>query len=141
MASYVEPFRVRGSQFGATESFRKGLPHRGADWLAPVGSKIPAVTSGRVVEVYRSTVLGNCVVQSTADDKFVLYAHLASPSKLKVGSRVFKKLTKIGIIGGTGTAATGVHLHLGIAKVANVATCNFKDLLDPVAHIEGHRNV
>lgn len=131
MARYREPSKNRGSQFGATESYRNSK-HRGADWTTWNGR---AITSGRVTQNYYSDILGNVIVQSTADDKFVLYAHLAKPSSLKVGAKVVMGITKIGNMGATGIV-TGPHLHLSIAKLPNPATCGYEYLIDPVKHIK-----
>ena len=83
-----------------------------------------------------SDILGWVIIQKTQDDKYVLYAHLREQSKLKVGSRVIIGLTKIGNLGKTGSAATGPHLHVGMSKLPNPATCAYNYLIDPVQHIK-----
>jgi murein DD-endopeptidase MepM/ murein hydrolase activator NlpD len=133
MARYREPSKNRGSQFGATEGFRNGGKHGGADWTTWNGR---AITSGTVTAVYWSDVIGNVVIQTTQDDKFLLYAHLAQPSKLKVGTKVVIGLTKIGNMGSTGTASTGPHVHIAMSKKSNPSLAAFADLIDPVKHIK-----
>lgn len=132
MARYREPSKNRGTQFGIKDVAHK-TPHRGSDWTTWNGR---AITSGVVTQNYWSDILGNVIVQKTADDKYVLYAHLAQASKLKVGAKVVIGLTKIGNMGSTGTASTGPHIHIGMSKLPNPATCPFGDLIDPVKHIK-----
>jgi murein DD-endopeptidase MepM/ murein hydrolase activator NlpD len=132
MAKYKEPSKNRGSQFGANEPFRKGNKHRGADWTTWNGR---AITSGVITENYWSNVLGWVVIQKTQDDKYVLYAHLRSQSKLKINSKIIMGFTKIGIMGETGTAATGPHLHVGMSKEPNPSTCLYSKLINPLTHI------
>ena len=133
MAKYREPSKNRGSQFGDNEPFRLGHKHRGADWTTWNGR---AITSGVVTANMWSDILGWVIIQKTQDDKYVLYAHLREQSKLKVGSRVIIGLTKIGNMGKTGSAATGPHLHVGMSKLPNPATCAYNYLIDPVQHIK-----
>ena len=136
MAKYREPSKNRGSQFGDNEPFRLGNKHRGADWTTWNGR---AITSGTVTANMWSDILGWVIIQKTQDDKYVLYAHLREQSKLKVGSKVIIGLTKIGNMGMTGEAATGPHLHVGMSKLPNPATCAYNYLIDPVAHIKENK--
>ena len=136
MAKYREPSKNRGSQFGDNEPFRLGNKHRGADWTTWNGR---AITSGLITANMWSDILGWVIIQKTQDDKYVLYAHLKQQSKLKVGSRIIIGLTKIGNMGKTGSAATGPHLHIGMSKLPNPATCAYNYLLDPVAHIKENK--
>ena len=151
MAVYKEPFasKFRGDEFGNLAPYRNGRPHRGQDWSPAECSPIPAITDGTVFINEWSDVLGWFVVQSAKDGFWVLYAHLAERSPLKKESKV--KLGQIvGRVGGgkrtpSGSASTGAHLHLSIAK-ANDAWSNpkihlapYSDLVDPLKHILNNR--
>jgi len=142
---YFEPFskNLRGDELGNLAPYRQGRPHRGQDWAPKEKSGIKAITSGKVTAVFWSDVLGNCVIHNTADGLFVLYAHLAAPSELKVGHNVVGGETKIGNVGGgantpSGSASTGAHLHLSISKKKDVHLCNIKYLVEPIKHIHDH---
>jgi murein DD-endopeptidase MepM/ murein hydrolase activator NlpD len=124
--------------YGSMSEFRRknGLqPHSGTDF-APKGSSrgrtpIPAVGSGTVKLVQFSRVLGWVLVHTVWDSKkkkaaYAGYSHLAckthginckgghdaaSAIDLKVGAKI-KEGDTIGIMGNTGSASSGVHLHL-----------------------------
>lgn len=124
--------------FGSMSEFRRKnnlQPHSGVDF-APAGSNrgktpIPAVGDGTVRLVQFSQVLGWVLVHTVWDIKkkkaaFVGYSHLSCKAHginckgghdastaldLKVGERV-KEGQTIGIMGNTGSASSGVHLHL-----------------------------
>jgi murein DD-endopeptidase MepM/ murein hydrolase activator NlpD len=124
--------------FGSMSEFRRknGLqPHSGVDF-APKGSNrgktpIPAVGNGTVRFVQFSKVLGWVLVHTIWDVKkkkaaFVGYSHLSCKTHginckgghdasqaldLKAGDKV-KEGQTIGIMGSTGSASSGVHLHL-----------------------------
>jgi murein DD-endopeptidase MepM/ murein hydrolase activator NlpD len=72
------------------------------------------------------------------DGYWVLYAHLAEESKLEVGT-VVAMGDPVGRVGGgkhkSGSASTGAHLHLAIAKSKTPHLCAFEDLVDPLKHI------
>ena len=138
-AIYKEPFpkTKRGDEFGNLAPYRNGRPHRGQDWSPKENSPIKAVTSGTVMEVGWSDILGNYLIQSTYDKLFVIYAHLSKTTTLKKGDKVVVGESVIGLVGGgvntpSGTASTGAHLHLSIGKKKNVHTCAYSDLIDPL---------
>jgi murein DD-endopeptidase MepM/ murein hydrolase activator NlpD len=146
-AIYFEPFpsKTRGDEFGNLAPYRNGRAHRGQDWSPKANSPIKAITSGTVFLSEWSDVLGWFVVHSTQDNKWVLYAHLAKKSALKKGAKVEGNFTLIGLVGDTGSASTGAHLHLSIAK-ANKAWSNpeihlapYTDLIDPLKHIKENK--
>ena len=96
-----------GDGFGAP---RSGHTHQGQDVFASCGTPIHAVRGGTVKDNRYQSAAGNYVVidgASTGRDFF--YAHLRSPSPLKVGKRVYTG-EKIGNVGDTGDAV-GCHLH------------------------------
>jgi murein DD-endopeptidase MepM/ murein hydrolase activator NlpD len=92
----------------------KTPPHRGTDWGVKEGTPIPAVSDGTVRLVQFSKILGWVLVQTVLgnDGKvmFVGYSHLKSKPRLMVGQRV-KMGDPIGLVGNTGAASTGAHLH------------------------------
>lgn len=139
-AVYIEPFgpKERGDQLGNLAPYRNGRPHRGADWSPAELSPIPAITTGTVTGNFWTDVLGWCLVHKTRDGLWVLYAHLAEQSPKKVGD-VVKMGETIGRVGGgkhkSGSASTGAHLHLALAKSKNPHLCPYEALVDPVKHI------
>lgn len=128
-AVYVEPFpkNKRGDGFKNFASYRTN-PHRGVDWSVAGGSKIKAITGGTVLEVGETKVLGNYLIQSTYDGHFVLYAHFQVPSTLKQGDKVEAGKDIVGLVGTTGTASTGNHLHVTYGVKKNLITAGIEDL-------------
>jgi len=137
LAKYIEPFpkKLRGDEFGNLAPYRNGKPHRGQDWHPKEGSTIPAITNGAIKANGWSDGLGWFIVQSTADDLFVLYAHLAQHSGRSAGIYI-PAWGPIGKVGNTGKLSNGAHLHLSIAKKVNVATVAYNQLMNPNKHIE-----
>jgi murein DD-endopeptidase MepM/ murein hydrolase activator NlpD len=144
MAIYKEPFdkKVRGDEFGNMASYRKH-PHRGQDWSPKEKSVIPAVTSGKVTQIFWSDVLGNVVEVLGEDKVYVQYCHLAAkPESIKVGDTV-ELGQPVGRVGGgkntpSGSASTGAHLHMGMSKVKNGHLAPYEKLIDPLKHILAH---
>lgn len=147
-AVYIEPFaaKFRGDDFGNLAAYRNGRPHRGQDWHPAEKSPIPAITDGTVFVNAWSDVLGWFVIQSAKDGYWVLYAHLAKQSDLKVQEKVQVGKTVIGLVGGgkntpSGSASTGAHLHLSIGKAnkswsnPNIHLAAYESLVDPLKHI------
>jgi len=118
MSTWMQPFADKHitGQFGTRSAFRirNGLgPHRGTDWARPNKTPIPAVTDGTIALVHYSKVIGWCIVQTGwAEGKtwYVGYAHLAKKPKLKKGDKI-KMGQPIGLMGNTGSASSGPHLH------------------------------
>jgi murein DD-endopeptidase MepM/ murein hydrolase activator NlpD len=138
MARLPFPENTITGVFGSMSEFRRknGLQaHSGVDF-APAGSNrgktpIPAVGNGTVRFVQFSKVLGWVLVHTIWDIKlkkaaFVGYSHLSCRTHginckgghdaslaltLKAGDKV-KAGDTIGIMGNTGSASSGVHLHL-----------------------------
>ena len=151
MTKYVEPFdkKLRGDEFGNLAPYRNGRPHRGQDWHPAEKTPIKAITDGTVFINEWTDVLGWIVVHSAKDGYWVLYAHLAEQSPLKLQDKVVAGQTVIGKVGGgkntpSGSASTGAHLHLSIGK-ANKSWSNpkihlaaYEDLVDPLKHIEAN---
>lgn len=112
---YTEPYpRTRGDRFGSTVN--RPSPHRGQD-TAPGGKPAIAVADGQVAGIrnvrpdgrLENGILGKIVVVQHADGKFSGYAHLDSIA-VRSGQAV-KRGQKLGMIGNTGAASSGRHLH------------------------------
>jgi murein DD-endopeptidase MepM/ murein hydrolase activator NlpD len=108
-------------RFGTLSEFRRknGMqPHSGVDWARPEGTPIPSIANGTVVLRQWSDVLGNVsVVRVMGKDKalyYVGYCHLKAEG-LKVGSKI-KEDDTVGLMGNTGSASSGPHLHLTVSK-------------------------
>lgn len=118
MATWKLPFADKyvTGEFGTRSKFRIANnlgPHRGVDWARPSGTKIPAVTSGTVALVQWSRILGWVLVQTGwAEGKtwYIGYSHLLEEPTLKVGDKI-KVGQTIGMMGSTGSASSGPHLH------------------------------
>jgi murein DD-endopeptidase MepM/ murein hydrolase activator NlpD len=82
------------------------------------------------MEAGETKVLGNYLIQSTYDKHFILYAHFQKPSELKQGDKVVAGETIVGLVGTTGTASTGNHLHVTYGIKKNLITADIKDLRD-----------
>jgi len=115
-----EPKFITG-RFGTLSEFRKKnnmQPHSGADWARPEGTPIPSISNGTVVLQQWSDVLGNVsVVRTMGKDKalyYVGYCHLKAEG-LEVGTKV-KEGETVGLVGNTGSASSGAHLHLTVSK-------------------------
>lgn len=143
VAVYKEPFpkAKRGDGFKNMASYRKH-PHRGVDWSVAAHSPIKAITGGTVMVTKWTDVLGNIVIQSTYDKHFILYAHLAKPSPLKVGDKVEAGVTVVGEVGGgkdtpSGTASTGAHLHVTYGTQQDLVSAPMEKLADLFAKLDG----
>lgn len=89
--------------------------HLGVDFAAPMGRKVFATASGRIIHKGRKGGYGKAIVIRHSHGLKSLYGHLSSFSrKIKVGSWV-KQGTFIGRVGTTGMS-TGPHLHFGVYK-------------------------
>jgi murein DD-endopeptidase MepM/ murein hydrolase activator NlpD len=123
MSTWQLPFpdSKLGARFGAVSKFRIANnlgPHRGTDWIAAEGTKIPAITSGTVMAVQYSKQMGWCIIHTAwADNKtwHIGYSHLQFKPTLKVGDKVETGET-LGLIGSTGTASSGPHCHITIGR-------------------------
>jgi len=135
MATYIEPFpaSTRGDEFGNMASYRKN-PHRGQDWAPGAGKIIPAITAGKVTANFWSDGLGHCIIQSTNDKLWVIYAHLEAKPNLSIGHSL-ELGDPIGKVGNSGSLTTGSHLHLSIGKAKNVHEVIMAKLVDPLKHI------
>lgn len=102
-----------GPLFGVVDNWHPN-GHRGTDYNGfKGGTPLLAVNDGVIVVNKFSAVLGNVVVLQTGK-QFWGYCHLDKPSPLKVGTKVVSGQT-IGGAGTTGSASSGVHLHLTLS--------------------------
>jgi murein DD-endopeptidase MepM/ murein hydrolase activator NlpD len=88
------------------------------------------------MEVGETKVLGNYLIQSTYDGCFILYAHFQVPTTLKQGDKVEAGKTIVGLVGTTGTASTGNHLHVTYGVKKNLITAGMPDLRDLFAVLD-----
>jgi murein DD-endopeptidase MepM/ murein hydrolase activator NlpD len=102
-------FPVRGPHtYG--DGWGAGRGHEGTDVLTACGTRLVAVTAGRIQYKAYQSAAGNYIVidmKGTPDD--VAYMHLIKPSMLRVGQTVQAGQT-VGYVGQTGDA-TACHLH------------------------------
>lgn len=92
--------------------------HKGIDIGAPMGAKIVAANSGKVVtSSYNAGGYGNYVIVDHGGGYMTVYAHLSKKS-VSVGQQVSRGQT-VGLCGSTGRS-TGPHLHFEI-RVNGVA--------------------
>ena len=147
---YFEPFTGnRGDERGNMASYRKH-PHRGSDWgkKAAIENKpIHAITNGRVKKIFWSDVLGHCLVQSSGDGFYWLYAHLAAKPALELNAVLEGGKTVIGKVGGgaktpSGSASTGAHLHMAGTAIEHGLDVHFvayEALVDVFKHIDANK--
>lgn len=108
-------------RFGTLSEFRKARgmqPHSGVDFAVPVGTPIPALANGTIVLSQESAVLGHVVVLRIMDKEkkmaYIGYCHLQKPGA-EVGTKV-KEGETIGLVGNTGSASSGPHLHMTVSR-------------------------
>jgi murein DD-endopeptidase MepM/ murein hydrolase activator NlpD len=108
-------------RFGTLSEFRKARgmqPHSGLDFAMPIGTPIPALANGTIVLNQESKVLGHVVVLRIMDAQkklaYIGYSHLQKPG-LEVGTKV-KEGETIGLVGNSGGASSGPHLHLTVSR-------------------------
>jgi murein DD-endopeptidase MepM/ murein hydrolase activator NlpD len=108
-------------RFGTLSEYRRknGMQsHSGVDFAMPEGTPIPALTNGTIVLQQWSDVLGNVsVLRIMGKDKelyYIGYCHLKAAGP-KVGTKV-KEGDTVGLVGNTGSASSGPHLHLTVSK-------------------------
>ncbi len=83
-------------------------PHRGTDYVAPVGTPIKAAGDGIVMKASYNRFNGNYVFIRHSSTYITKYLHLTK-RKVKTGQRV-KQGDIVGTLGSTGRV-TGAHLH------------------------------
>lgn len=108
--------------YGTMSEFRKknGMQaHSGTDWAMPEGTPIPAIAKGTIQLVQWSDVLGWVIGQTAMDNDgkvwHIAYCHLRDKPKLNVGDKI-EQGTIVGLVGNTGSASSGPHLHATASK-------------------------
>jgi len=105
-------------------------PHHGTDFVAPVGTPVSAIGSGRVVHAGWKGGYGNTVIIRHNATYRTLYGHLRGIARgIRVGTAVAQGQT-IGYLGNTGVS-TGPHLHFEVHS--NGVPVNFMTLKFPPA--------
>jgi murein DD-endopeptidase MepM/ murein hydrolase activator NlpD len=106
----------RGTAFGVVDAAHPN-GHRGTDYNGFVkGTPVKAVAAGKVVLSQWSDVLGWVVVLKVGV-RYFGYCHLADKG-MPVGAKVAEGVA-IGKAGTTGSASSGVHLHLTLGLTKN----------------------
>lgn len=138
-----EPKFITG-RFGTLSEFRRknGMqPHSGVDWARPEGTPIPSIANGTIVLQQWSDVLGNVsVLRVMGKDKVLYYigfCHLKAEG-LKVGTKV-KEGDVVGLVGNTGSASSGAHLHLTVSKELKGVFGPTSVKQDPIQFIKDNR--
>lgn len=131
-------------RFGTLSEYRRknGMqPHSGVDFAMPEGTPIPAIAKGTIVLQQFSKVLGNVSVQRIMSKEgeiyFVGYCHLAKPG-LAVGRKVAQGEI-IGLVGNTGSASTGAHLHMTVSKELKGVFGPTSVKIDPIQFIKDNK--
>lgn len=121
-----------GGEFGNKAAPRTN-PHRGVDFAIAGGTPIPSATHGEVTFSGWTDVLGNVVVIKDPKDVYWGYCHLRDASKLRVTQKVHCG-DIIGLVGNTGSASRGAHLHFTCSVEPN----GYKQgaVIDPIAALE-----
>lgn len=116
-------------------------PHSGVDFAMPENTPIPAIARGTIVLQQFSKVLGNVSVQRVMSKEgeiyFVGYCHLAKPG-LAVGRKVAEGEI-IGLVGNTGSASTGAHLHMTVSKEIKGVFGPTSVKIDPIQFIKDNK--
>lgn len=110
----IEPSDLRNDY----EARRGNRLHLALDLLARKGTPVIAADDGHVGRVGKTSLGGNIVYATSADERFVYYyAHLDRHARgLSVGKRV-RKGDVLGYVGTTGNApANAPHLHFQVMK-------------------------
>lgn len=95
-----------------SETLNQWETHTGLDIAAAEGADVVAVMGGKVQQVYKDGLMGNCLVLTHDDGVRSVYAGLQDVSSLKVGDEVAAGEV-IGKVGNTALAEykDGAHLH------------------------------
>jgi murein DD-endopeptidase MepM/ murein hydrolase activator NlpD len=135
MVQLIDPFP---GNYDATDPYGnsappRAQPHTGSDWPMPEGTPIPAISSGVVVYVGFNAGTGNCVVVQMSNGLYWAFLHMAGPATVSVGDTVTLGQV-VGLVGTTGTASTGPHLHVTMSD-APTAYIGGGNTFDPYAYI------
>lgn len=112
--SVTTPYGKRGSYWSCNEDSNGNGIHTGADFAAPVGTKVVAARPGKVVYCNHGSAFGSHQVEIPVDGTRDFYAHMRS--RIANGAKV-EAGDKIGEVGIEGNVS-GAHLHFERHKVA-----------------------
>jgi len=131
-------------RFGTLSEFRKARgmqPHSGLDFAMPLGTPIPALANGTIVLNQESKVLGHVVVLRIMDKQkklaYIGYSHLQKPG-LPIGTKV-KAGETIGLLGSSGSASSGPHLHLTVSREVKGIFGPTSVKEDPIEFVKANR--
>ena len=93
--------------------------HEAVDIMAPRGTPVYAVESGRIAKIFRSVFGGNTIYQFDPTGRFAYYyAHLDRYAPGLTEGQEVKRGETIGFVGSTGNAAENApHLHFAIFEL------------------------
>ncbi len=104
--------------FGMTSYARRGAyggsPHSGIDVVSGFGSPIHSIGTGEVLASGFNNGFGNWVAIKHDGGMVSVYAHMQSPTPLRIGMFVTTD-SVVGVEGSTGNS-TGSHLHLSLYR-------------------------
>lgn len=107
----------------------------------PIGTPIPALANGTIVLNQESKVLGHVVVLRVMDKEkklaYIGYSHLQKPG-LPIGTKV-KAGDTIGLVGSSGGASSGPHLHLTVSREIKGIFGPTSVKEDPIAFVKANK--
>lgn len=131
-------------RFGTLSEFRKSRgmqPHSGLDFGMAEGTAIPALANGTIVLQQESKVLGHVTVLRVMDKQkklaYIGYCHLQKPG-LVVGTKV-KESETVGLVGNTGSASSGPHLHMTVSREIKGVFGPTSVKQDPIEFVKANR--
>jgi peptidoglycan LD-endopeptidase LytH len=98
---------------------RDGRRHEALDIMAPRGTPVVAVDSGRIAKLFRSDAGGITLYQFDRDEKYAYYyAHLDRYAEGIAEGRWLERGDTVGYVGATGNARRDApHLHFTIFRL------------------------
>jgi len=97
-----------------SRGFDPSIPHNAIDFVAPRGTPVRATADGAVSRVFFDTDMGHVVVITHSYGYETLYAH-CEKVLVSVGQNVVQGQT-IALVGNTGGATRGYHLHYEVLR-------------------------
>lgn len=135
VADFYGPDYV-GNRFAVMGPYYGPLGHRGVDFNGhAIRTPIPSWCAGRVALITFYSLLGQVVIVERDEGGFAGYCHLTIDPPVQQGQRIEVGDT-VGLLGNTGSATTGPHLHATFEPYLTIGT-GFA--MDPLPHIEAAR--
>ena len=114
---------IRAEQLHDTfnEARSEGRVHEAIDIIAPQGTKVLAVTDGKIVKLFTSEKGGFTIYQLSPQQTLVFYyAHLQRYADGLAEQQEVRQGDLLGYVGDTGNAQPGnYHLHFAIWQITN----------------------